>query len=128
MKAAVMRTHRSPLALEEMGLDEPGPGEVLVRTVASGICHSDFHVLEGHLPVPPPCVLGHEPAGIVERVGTGVSEFARGDHVIGCLTSTPTAWLEERAGSLDTSRMSSCRVSEPPVHVEVEIPRHVRPA
>ena len=87
MKAAVMRAYRSPLTLEEVVLDEPGPGEVLVRTVASGICHSDLHVLEGHLPVPPPCVLGHEPAGVVEAVGTGVTEFAPGDHVIGCLTS-----------------------------------------
>jgi S-(hydroxymethyl)glutathione dehydrogenase/alcohol dehydrogenase len=87
MKAAVMRANKAPLALEEVRIDEPGPGEVLVRTVASGICHSDLHVIEGDLPVPPPCILGHEPAGIVEAVGEGVADFKSGDHVIGCLTA-----------------------------------------
>jgi S-(hydroxymethyl)glutathione dehydrogenase/alcohol dehydrogenase len=87
MKAAVMRANNAPLSLEDVQIDAPGPGEVLVRTVASGICHSDLHVIEGGLPVPPPCILGHEPAGIVESVGAGVTDFAPGDHVIGCLTS-----------------------------------------
>lgn len=87
MQAAVMRTNRAPLVLEEVAIDEPGPGEVAVRTAASGICHSDLHVIEGDLPVPPPCILGHEPAGIVEAVGEGVAGFAPGDHVIGCLTA-----------------------------------------
>jgi S-(hydroxymethyl)glutathione dehydrogenase/alcohol dehydrogenase len=82
-----MRANHAPLELEEVRIDDPGPGEVLVRTVASGICHSDLHVIEGSLPVPPPCILGHEPAGIVEAVGEGVSDFAPGDHVIGCITS-----------------------------------------
>lgn len=87
MKAAVMRANQVPLVLEDVEIDAPGPGEVLVRTVASGICHSDLHVIEGGLPVPPPCILGHEPAGVVEAVGEGVSEVAPGDHVIGCLTA-----------------------------------------
>jgi S-(hydroxymethyl)glutathione dehydrogenase/alcohol dehydrogenase len=87
MKAAVMRANNAPLAIEEVRIDNPGPGEVLVKTVASGICHSDLHVIEGGLPVPPPCILGHEPAGIVEAVGSGVADFAPGDHVIGCLTA-----------------------------------------
>jgi S-(hydroxymethyl)glutathione dehydrogenase/alcohol dehydrogenase len=87
MKAAVMRANNAPLELEEVRIDDPGPGEVLLKTAASGICHSDLHVIEGGLPVPPPCILGHEPAGIVEAVGAGVSDFAPGDHVIGCLTS-----------------------------------------
>jgi S-(hydroxymethyl)glutathione dehydrogenase/alcohol dehydrogenase len=82
-----MRANKTPLELENVQIDEPGPGEVLLRTVASGICHSDLHVIEGDLPVPPPCILGHEPAGIVEVVGAGVSGFAPGDHVIGCLTA-----------------------------------------
>jgi S-(hydroxymethyl)glutathione dehydrogenase/alcohol dehydrogenase len=82
-----MRTNNAPLELEEVQIDDPGPGEVLVKTKATGICHSDLTVLEGGLPIPPPCVLGHEPAGIVEVVGDGVSDFAPGDHVIGCLTS-----------------------------------------
>lgn len=87
MKAAVMRANDAPLELEEVRIDDPGPGEVLLKTVASGICHSDLTVIEGGLPVPPPCILGHEPAGIVEAVGEGVTDFAEGDHVIGCLTS-----------------------------------------
>ncbi len=87
MQAAVMRANNAPLEIEEVRIDDPGPGEVLIKTAASGICHSDLTVIEGGLPMPPPCILGHEPAGIVEAVGAGVSEFAPGDHVIGCITS-----------------------------------------
>ncbi len=87
MKAAVLRNYHTPLTIEDIHIDQPGPGEVLVKTVATGICHSDLHVIEGGLPMPPPCVLGHEPAGIVEAVGPGVTDFKAGDHVIGCLTS-----------------------------------------
>ncbi len=87
MKAAVMRATDAPLVIEDVHIDDPGPGEVLLKTAASGICHSDLHVMEGSLPVPPPCILGHEPAGVVEAVGEGVTDFRPGDHVIGCLTS-----------------------------------------
>ena len=87
MKAAVMRTLRAPLAIEEVQLSKPGPREVLVRTAATGVCHSDLHVVEGALPTALPTVLGHEPAGIVEMVGTDVRQFAPGDHVIGCLSA-----------------------------------------
>ena len=87
MKAAVLRAFNAPLQIEDLSIDEPGPGEVLVKTAASGVCHSDLHVIEGSLPMPPPCVLGHEPAGIVEAVGPGVGDFEPGDHVIGCLTT-----------------------------------------
>ncbi|MFQ5515649.1 MAG: Zn-dependent alcohol dehydrogenase [Myxococcota bacterium] len=87
MKAAVMRANRAPLEIEDVQIDGPEAGEVLVKTAASGICHSDLHVIEGSLPMPPPCILGHEPAGIVEEVGDRVTEFAPGDHVIGCITS-----------------------------------------
>jgi S-(hydroxymethyl)glutathione dehydrogenase/alcohol dehydrogenase len=87
MQAAVMRANNSPLEIEEIEIDDPGPGEVLLKTAASGICHSDLSVIEGGLPFPPPTVLGHEPAGVVEAVGEGVVDFAPGDHVIGCLSS-----------------------------------------
>jgi len=87
MKAAVMRKINAALEIEDIEIDEPGPNEVLTRTVASGICHSDLHVLEGSIPMPPPCVLGHEPAGVVEAVGPDVTEVAVGDHVIGCLNA-----------------------------------------
>jgi S-(hydroxymethyl)glutathione dehydrogenase/alcohol dehydrogenase len=85
MKAAVMRTRSAPLSIEELRIDEPGPGEVMVRTVASGICHSDLHMIEGAIPFPTPAILGHEPAGVIEAVGAGVTEVAPGDHVIGCI-------------------------------------------
>ena len=87
MKAAVMRTIGAPLSIEEIHIDRPGPREVLVRTVATGVCHSDLHVLEGSLVNPLPPVLGHEPAGIVEAVGPEVRHVAPGDHVIGCLSA-----------------------------------------
>jgi len=87
MQAAVMRANNAPLEIEEVEIDNPGPGEVLLKTAASGICHSDLHVIEGGLPMPPPCILGHEPAGVVEAVGEGVTDFTEGDHVIGCITS-----------------------------------------
>ena len=87
MKAAVMREQNAPLEIEEIEIDDPAPGEVLVKTAASGICHSDLHIITGDIPMPPPCVLGHEPAGIVERVGAGVTDVAEGDHVIACVSS-----------------------------------------
>jgi len=87
MKAAVLRAYNTPLEIEEVQLGDLGPREVRVRTVATGVCHSDLHVVEGSLPAPPPTVLGHEPAGVVEEVGSDVSSVAVGDHVIGCLSA-----------------------------------------
>jgi S-(hydroxymethyl)glutathione dehydrogenase / alcohol dehydrogenase len=87
MKAAVMRTLQAPLQIEEIQIDAPRPREVLVRTLAVGVCHSDLHVIDGALPNPVPIVLGHEPAGIVEAVGSDVRHVAPGDHVIGCLSA-----------------------------------------
>ena len=87
MKAAVMRAVGRPLEIEDIRIDAPAPREVLVRTVATGVCHSDLHVLEGALPNPTPTVLGHEPAGVVEAVGAEVRHVAPGDHVIGCLSA-----------------------------------------
>src|SRR2546421_11421904 len=87
MKAAVMRAIGEPLRVEEIHIDAPGPREVLVRTAAVGVCHSDLHILEGKLPQPLPTVLGHEPAGVVEAVGSEVRHVAPGDHVIGCLSA-----------------------------------------
>ena len=52
-----------------------------LKTAASGICHSDLTVIEGGLPMPPPCILGHEPAGIVEEVGPGVTDFSQYDYI-----------------------------------------------
>jgi alcohol dehydrogenase len=71
-----------PLAVEELELDPPGPGEVLVRIKAAGLCHSDLSVINGDRPRPMPMALGHEAAGLVEELGAGVDDLARGDHVV----------------------------------------------
>lgn len=71
-----------PLVIEELELDPPGPGEVLVRIKAAGLCHSDLSVINGDRPRPTPMALGHEAAGIVEEVGGGVVDLTPGDHVV----------------------------------------------
>jgi S-(hydroxymethyl)glutathione dehydrogenase/alcohol dehydrogenase len=86
MKAAVFHGPKQPLSIEDVELDKPQQHEVLVRTVASGVCHSDLHFVDGFYPYPAPAVLGHEAAGIVEEVGKGVTYLKPGDHVIACLS------------------------------------------
>ncbi len=86
MKAAIFRGPQQPLYIEEIQIDAPGPREVLVRTAAVGVCHSDLHFVDGLYPYPAPAVLGHEPAGVVEAVGEQVTYVQPGDHVIGCLS------------------------------------------
>jgi alcohol dehydrogenase len=71
-----------PLSIETVDLAPPGPGEVLVRVGAAGLCHSDLSVVNGDRPRPVPMALGHEAAGIVEALGEGVTDVARGDHVV----------------------------------------------
>ncbi len=72
MKAAIFREVGQPLEIEEIQISKPGPREVLVRTAAAGVCHSDLHFIEGLYPGQSPMVLGHESAGIVEMVGSDV--------------------------------------------------------
>ena len=86
MKAAVFHAPHQPLTIEEIDIDEPLSHEVRVRTVATGVCHSDLHFVDGLYPLAAPAVLGHEPAGIVEAVGDQVSYVKPGDHVICCLS------------------------------------------
>jgi len=86
MKAAVFHGPNQPLKIENVEIDEPREREVLMRTVASGVCHSDLHFVDGLYPFPPPAVLGHEGAGIVEKIGSQVAYVKPGDHVIACLT------------------------------------------
>lgn len=87
MKAAVLREVRTPLQIEEVQISKPGPREVLIRTAAAGLCHSDLHFIEGSYPHPLPAVLGHESAGVVEAVGSEVRTVKPGDHVITCLSA-----------------------------------------
>jgi S-(hydroxymethyl)glutathione dehydrogenase/alcohol dehydrogenase len=87
MLAAVLHSIPGQLTVEEVGIDSPGPREVLIRTAAAGLCHSDLHFMEGKYFSRTPLVLGHESAGVVEAVGSDVTYVAPGDHVITCLSS-----------------------------------------
>lgn len=109
MKAAVLREVNKPMEIEDVQISKPGPREVLVRTVAAGVCHSDLHFANGSYPYPLPAILGHESAGIVEQVGSMVTYVKPGDHVITCLSAF--------CGHCDyclTGHMSLCQ--EPELH------------
>ncbi len=82
MGASRPYTRSKPVVIEEVDLDPPGPGEVLVRVAVAGVCHSDLSVVNGNRPRPMPMVLGHEAAGVVETVGEGVTRLLPGDHVV----------------------------------------------
>ena len=82
MKAAIFHGPHQTLTIENVDIAKPIEREVLVRTVASGVCHSDLHFIEGLYPFAAPAILGHEAAGIVEAVGPHVTEFKPGDQVV----------------------------------------------
>ena len=82
IRALVVEAKDGPFELKELDLEEPGRGEALVRIAASGVCHTDAITRGGDMPMPFPCVLGHEGAGTVEKVGPGVTDLAPGDKVI----------------------------------------------
>lgn len=86
MKAAVFREVNQPMEVEDIDISKPGPREVLIRTAAAGVCHSDLHFFNGTYPGVTPMVLGHESAGVVEQVGSDVHYVKPGDHVITCLS------------------------------------------
>jgi S-(hydroxymethyl)glutathione dehydrogenase/alcohol dehydrogenase len=86
LKAAVLNRQPGDLEIEDLRIDDPGPGEVLLRTIGAGLCHSDLHFMEGTFPLKVPAVLGHESAGVVEAVGAGVTYVGPGDHVVCCLS------------------------------------------
>jgi S-(hydroxymethyl)glutathione dehydrogenase/alcohol dehydrogenase len=90
VQAAIFREVHSPLSIETVEVDRPQSHEVLVRTVATGVCHSDLHVIDGNTRrealTDPSIVLGHEGAGIVEAVGDAVTYVKPGDHVVACLS------------------------------------------
>jgi propanol-preferring alcohol dehydrogenase len=93
MKAAVVRQFGKPLTIEDVQIPSPGPGEVLVKIVATGVCHTDLHAADGDWPVKPtpPFIPGHEGAGIVAAVGAGVTQLREGDPV-------GIAWLHDACG------------------------------
>jgi S-(hydroxymethyl)glutathione dehydrogenase/alcohol dehydrogenase len=103
MKAAVLSEVGKPLQIEEVRTTKPGPHEVLVRTAAAGVCHSDLHFIEGAYRIRLPVILGHESAGVVEQVGSEVRSAEPGDHVITC----PSVYCGHCEHCL-TGRMSLC--------------------
>jgi S-(hydroxymethyl)glutathione dehydrogenase / alcohol dehydrogenase len=82
MKAAVLYKANTPLQIVDLEQQGPQAGEARVKVMATGVCHSDWHIMNGDWPLPLPMVLGHEAAGIVEQVGAGVTGVKAGDHVI----------------------------------------------
>ena len=83
IRAAVLEEFGKPLVVQDVELDEPRQGEVLVRLAACGVCHTDLYTASGADPSGyAPTVLGHEGAGVVEEVGAGVTSVAPGDHVV----------------------------------------------
>lgn len=86
-KAAILEAVGQPLRIDDVVIDNPGPHEVLIRTAACGLCHSDLHFIEGSYPHPLPAIPGHEAAGIVEKVGSEVRTVKPGDAVVSCLSA-----------------------------------------
>jgi Zn-dependent alcohol dehydrogenase len=108
VQAAVLTEPKAPVRVETVRLAEPRAGEVLVRYRASGVCHSDLHVVDGDWERPMPVILGHEGAGVVEAVGAGVEHVRPGDHTVlswvypcqNCpLCSRGKSWLCERSSA-----------------------------
>jgi Zn-dependent alcohol dehydrogenase len=131
IRAAVLEATGGPFHVQHLDLAPPGPGEVLVRLAASGVCHSDFNAIDGTAETRCPAVLGHEGAGVVEAIGPGVMRVVVGDHVAlswspscgacgECLRDLPqlcsTAWPAMGTGGLmdGTTRLS--RDGEPVYH------------
>ncbi|NQZ99317.1 MAG: Zn-dependent alcohol dehydrogenase [Myxococcales bacterium] len=117
MKAAIFEKAHQPLTIEDVEQRPTQAGEVQVRTVCSGVCHSDMHFLDGAWAMPMPCVLGHEASGVVESVGENVTYVKPGDHVIMsfkpfcgqcyyCLRGQPQLCSDESQGALMASRLT----------------------
>ncbi|MCZ6545189.1 MAG: Zn-dependent alcohol dehydrogenase [Chloroflexi bacterium] len=117
MKAAILHGANEPLTVEEIDVIDPRPTEVLVRTSVSGVCHSDLHFVDGSWKIPMPVVLGHEAAGVVEKVGESVSYVQPGDHVIMsfrpfcgsctyCLSGRPNLCNDAAQAAMSAGRLS----------------------
>lgn len=128
--AAVFEKLFTPLSVAEVEIDDPGPGEVLVKIVASGVCHTDALARDGDMPFPAPGVLGHEGAGVVSAVGDGVTSVSPGDKVVigwpwcgecrNCLEGQPRYCLQLGplviAGSRADGSTSLRRLDGSPLH------------
>ncbi|PNQ02346.1 Zn-dependent alcohol dehydrogenase [Sphingobium sp. SA916] len=107
MKAAVLRAAGAPLSVEDVMLGDVSPREVRIANRAVGVCHSDLHFAEGHVPHPLPTILGHEAAGVVLAVGSEVRSVRPGDHVVACLSA-----FCGHCGDCVTGRLSLCGTGE----------------
>ena len=128
--AAVFEKLCTPLSVAEVEIDAPGPGEALVKIVASGVCHTDALARDGDMPFPAPGVLGHEGAGVVSAVGDGVTNVSAGDKVVigwpwcgscrNCLEGQPRYCLQLGplviAGSRADGSTSLRRLDGSPLH------------
>ena len=134
MKAAVFHGVHQPLTIEEIELGRPMAREIVVRTVASGVCHSDLHFIEGLWPFPPPAVLGHEAAGIVEEVGDQVTYLQarrprdllplgvlRNVRAVPDGTREPLLQRRRRAGLGDPPPLVAGRQADQPVREPLEL-------
>lgn len=119
VRAAVLTAPNEPLQIRTLHLDAPGPGEVLVRTTAAGLCHSDLHYMLGTQPIPLPAVLGHEVTGVVESVGSGVHRVGPGDHVVATITPNCGACGQCVAGfPTRCERVAQMRLRDKPLLVD----------
>jgi aryl-alcohol dehydrogenase len=128
IRAAVVDAVDAPFVVEDVELDEPGPGEVLVRMVGTGVCHTDAITREGDLPMPFPGVLGHEGAGVVEACGEGVTAVSVGDHVVigwpfcgacrNCLDGEPRYCARLGEALVSGARLHGPRAGETALHRE----------
>lgn len=112
MKAAVLTAFRKPLEFKDIPTPEPGPAQVRLRMHASGLCGTDMHVIHGILPVPLPIVFGHEPVGVIDKTGPGVSGLKVGDRVGVC-------WNQSGCGRCDEcqkQRVKYCKEARSWVH------------
>ena len=114
MRAVIFHDVGKPITVEEVEIDEPLEHEVLVRTAASGICGSDLHYFDGTSAMPYPAVFGHEGAGVVEAVGSGVTEFSPGDHVIACLSVYCGECVDCLTGRTNLCELKPERTSDDP--------------
>ena len=109
MKGAVLHASGRPVAIADIKLRDPGPGEVRVAIKAAGLCHSDLSVIDGTIPYPTPVVLGHEGAGVVDAVGVGVRSLKEGDAV-----SISTLSHCGRCAKCDAGHPTECRNAPSP--------------
>ena len=119
MKAAILRAAREPMTIETVELDGPRPEEVRIRVAASGLCHSDYHVMSGDLGSAFPIVLGHEASGVVEAVGSDVRGIAVGDRVVTC-----TSIFCGHCGECQDGHNHLC--SDKPVRAELAVNSPIR--